>query len=62
MICTLATTPPKPVPIAANAGFRRRRVPEEPLARWIELMELIEGLSPRWPPRMRTLATGDFRL
>lgn len=64
MICSLAmeTPPSQPAPLAANAGIRRRRVPAEPLQRWVDLMELIEGLSPRWPARKRTRGVGDFRL
>lgn len=63
MICTLAAmSMPKPVPLAASAGIRRRRVNAEPLERWVELMELVEGISPRWPPRRRRRAFTDFRL
>lgn len=63
MICTLATDmPPVPAPLAANAGIRRRRVFADPIQRWIELMDLIEGLSPRWPSRLRMVAGTDFRL
>lgn len=62
MICTLAMSMPDAAPIAAHAGVRRRSVPAEPMQRWVELMELIEGLSPRWPPRQRTLQAVAFRL
>jgi len=64
MICSLAmdAPPSEPAPLAASAGIRRRRVPAEPLQRWVDLMELIEGLSPRWPARRRRVTGTDFRL
>ncbi len=62
MICTLAMSMPDLAPLAADAGIRRRRVPADPIQRWLELMDFIEGLSPRWPPRQRRVATTDFRL
>lgn len=64
MICTLAmgAPPSEPAPLATSAGIRRRRVSAEPLQRWIDLMELIEGLSPRWPSRLRRVTGSDFRL
>lgn len=56
MICNLAMAAPPPrrvTPLAAEGGYQRRRQPRQPLQRWLELMELVEALSPRWPPRSR---------
>lgn len=61
MICSLAVSP-APAPLTASAGVRRRRVPADPIQSWIDLMELVEILSPRWPPRRRSAAGGLCRL
>lgn len=53
---------PKPVPLAADGG-----VPFAPLLHrdsidaWIDLMEAIEMLCPRWPDRALATGTG-YRL
>lgn len=55
MICALAlnTRERRSTPLAADAGIRRRVLPDQGFERWVELMELVEALSPRWPPRLR---------
>lgn len=49
-------------PLASEAGLERipGRV-RDPLLRWIELMEVVEALCPRWPER-RWRENGDFRI
>jgi len=34
----------------------------DPMAAWVELMEVVEALCVRWPQRRRSLQTGPFRL
>ena len=40
-----------PHPFAADGGIERTFRNEDPVARWIELMEVVEALCPKWPPR-----------
>lgn len=62
MSCSLKTHADVLTPIASHAGVRRRSVPAEPFQRWLELMALIEILSPRWPRRLRSAPGSDWRL
>lgn len=34
----------------------------DPIAAWMELMEVVEALCPRWPERPRCLRGTEFRL
>lgn len=34
----------------------------DPIAAWVELMEVVEALCPRWPVRERKLEAVRFRL
>ncbi len=45
------TTDNDPYPFAADGGIERTSRNEDPVARWMELMELIEALCPKWPKR-----------
>jgi hypothetical protein len=54
--------PVEPAPLAASAGEAHAPpVLAEPVDAWLDLMEVIEALCPRWPTR--SLPTGtDYRL
>jgi len=34
----------------------------DPVAAWMDLMEAVEALCPRWPPRPQRMVTAGFRL
>ncbi len=59
MICSLLSKPD--APIAADGGIRRRNAPST-FERWLDLMALVEMLSPRWPDRRRGMVGSDWRL
>jgi hypothetical protein len=40
-----------PHPFAAGGGIEHTFRNEDPVARWIELMDVVEALCPKWPPR-----------
>ena len=46
---------PKPsndeAPLAADGGIPFRPRNDDPFARFFELMEVVEALCPKWPPR-----------
>lgn len=48
-------------PLAASAGVRYCPSYSSPIADWIDLMETIEALSPRWPEPQIEVAL-DYRL
>jgi hypothetical protein len=54
--------PVEPAPLAGSAGKAYAPlVLAEPVDAWLDLMEVIEALCPRWPTR--SLPTGtDYRL
>jgi hypothetical protein len=39
----------------------RRSTAGDPFQAWLELMEVVEALCPRWPERQR-ITIGEFRL
>lgn len=42
----------KESPLAASGGVAyARSLDREPISAWMDLMEVIEALSPRWPSR-----------
>jgi hypothetical protein len=45
------TTDNDPYPFAASGGVERTFRNEDSVARWIELMDLVEPLCPKWPER-----------
>lgn len=58
MRCSQNSDADSPTPIAAHGGVRRRSIPAQPVQRWLELMALIEVLS----PRLRSALGSDWRL
>lgn len=34
----------------------------DPVAAWMDLMEAVEALCPRWPPRLQRMEAAGFRL
>ncbi len=44
-------TPSNEQPFAAGGGIAHTLRNDDPFARWIELMEVVEALCPRWPER-----------
>jgi hypothetical protein len=39
----------------------RTDTPEDPIAAWLDLMEVVEALCPQWPERSKGRG-GDYRL
>lgn len=39
----------------------RTDAPEDPIAAWLDLMEVVEALCPQWPERSKGRG-GDYRL
>jgi len=37
------------------------RPPQDPIAAWLDLMEVVEALCPEWPAR-EVMMNGDYRL
>ncbi len=57
-----ADTSPEPI-LVKDGGARTRLQPaRDPVTAWIELMEVIEALCPRWPERTHILRGTEFRL
>ena len=53
---------PKPVPLAADGGVAfAPLLHRDSIDAWIDLMEAIEALCPRWPDRPWATGT-DYRL
>lgn len=48
-------------PLAASAGVPGKRGRESSLEQWIDLMEAVEALCPRWPVR-EVRVGGTYRL
>ncbi len=49
-------------PLAADGGVAYAPTPaQDPFQAWMDLMEVVEALCPRWPVRPRLIG-GDFRL
>ena len=55
---------PDPTPLlVANAGVAHApALQRDPIDAWIELMEVVEALCPRWPPRCSRVEPMVFRL
>ena len=48
---------------AAKAGAIHHHVrSSDPIAAWMDLMEAVEILCPRWPPRLQRMDPAGFRL
>jgi hypothetical protein len=50
-------------PFASDVGPQARtdQPPQDPVAAWLSLMEVVEALCPEWPKR-ETVSRGEFRL
>lgn len=49
--------------LVREGGVEYRPTPSpDPLVAWVELMELVEMLCPRWPPRAPAIEPGRFVL
>ena len=49
--------------LVREGGVEYRPAPSpDPFVAWVELMEVIEALCPRWPPRAPTIESGRFVL
>ena len=46
-----STTPNNEQPLAADGGIAHEPRNGDPFARFIELMEVVEALCPKWPER-----------
>ena len=56
-------TSPVPEPILVkDGGVSARTTPRDPIAAWMELMEVVEALCPRWPERPHVFRGSTFRL
>lgn len=54
--------PKSPAPLARDGGAGdAAQLPEDPIAAWIDLMEVVEELCPQWPER-REASGGQFKL
>lgn len=54
---------PRPGPILVeDGGESARPKPRDPILAWMELMEVIEALCPRWPKRPPAIRGSRFRL
>lgn len=59
---TASPAPREGAPLAASAGAADGLpVAPDPIAAWMDLMEAVEALCPRWPDRPRP-AGRDYRL
>ena len=57
-----STDKPRATLLVAEGGVPYRlREGADSIDVWIELMEAVEALCPRWPERARSIS-GDFRL
>lgn len=53
---------PEPL-LVREAGVAYAPLPRpDPLVAWIELMEVVEALCPRWPPRPPVIGPVGFKL
>lgn len=54
--------PKPPAPLARDGGADdATQLPVDPIAAWIDLMEVVEELCPQWPER-RVVSGGQFKL
>ncbi len=59
---TRPAMPPDPAPLAGSAGVPYAPPPSlAPVDAWIDLMEVVEALCPRWPERPLSIGR-DYRL
>lgn len=54
---------PRSGPILVEGGGESARPkPRDPIPAWMQLMEVIEALCPRWPERPAAIRGSRFRL
>ena len=57
------STDERPILLVAEAGVPYASTPAgDPIVAWMDLMEAVEALCPKWPPRPPLVASANFRL
>lgn len=59
---TQADTGTAPVLVSEGGAAYHPQRSNDPMAAWMDLMEAVEALCPRWPARPQRMAPAGFRL
>jgi hypothetical protein len=57
-----ADASPEPILVRDGGASAHLQPAGDPVTAWIELMEVIEALCPRWPERTHVIHGAEFRL